>query len=202
MSLIELSWTAKKKSLFSEFKNAKLKGKRIRRHVFTCFVRCTLKNFLFICRGEIELVKCSLHIPLLNLSQSLITYWQYIGATVVVEDFVPKFRKSLSHQEFQPHPVHPNYENNTWSKTNNNNKTTTTHDSFRYNQIKIYLTPSNTFPSHSRLLPLSVCIDPSPSIISLDFLLWAETSWLFIHTSMLRGIKGSWAWWRWVDLDF
>ena len=109
---------SKKKSWFSEFKNAKLKGKRVRRHVFTCFVRCTLKNFLFICRGEIELLKCSLHIPLLNLSQSLITYWQYIGATVVVEDFVPKFRKSLSHQEFQPHPVHPNYENNTWSNTN------------------------------------------------------------------------------------
>ena len=114
--LVKERYQSKKKSWFSEFKNAKLKGKRIRKHVFTCFVRCTLKNFLFICRGEIELVKCSLHIPLLNLSQSLITYWQSIGATV--EDFVPKFRKSFSHQEFQPHPVHPNYENNTWSNNN------------------------------------------------------------------------------------
>ena len=73
-------------------------------------------SFSFVDRWEIELVKCSLHIPLLNLSQSLITYWQSIGATI--EDFAPKFGKSLSHQEFQPHPVHPNYENNTWSNKN------------------------------------------------------------------------------------
>ena len=86
---------------------------------------------------------------------------------------------------------------------------TKTHDSFRYNQIKIYLTPSNTFPSHSRLLPLSVWIDPSPfSIISIDFLLWAETSRLYIHTSKYTNsvfegdIKRNGAWLRWVDLGF
>ena len=80
---------------------------------------------------------------------------------------------------------------------------------FPYNQIKIYLTPSNTFPSHSRLLLLSVWIDPSPfSIISINFLLWAETSRLFIHVHqntlilMMRGIKRSWAWLRLVDLNF
>ena len=130
-------------------------------------------SFSFVDRWEIELVKCSLHIPLLNLSQSLITYWQSIGATV--EDFVPRFRKSFSHQEFQLYPVHPNYTILDQTKI---------HDSFRYNQIKIFLTPSNTFPSHSRLLPLSVWIDPSPfSIISINFLLWAETSRLFVHTS-------------------
>ena len=50
--LVKERYQSKNKSLFSEFKNAKLKGKRIRKHVFTCFVRCTLKNFLFICGNE------------------------------------------------------------------------------------------------------------------------------------------------------
>ena len=159
---------SKKKSWFSEFKNTKLKGKRIRKHVFTCFVRCTLKNFLFICRWEIELVKCSQHIPLLNLSQSLITYWQSIGATKLDQ--------------------------------------TKTHDSFR--QIKIYFTPSNTFPSHSRLLPLSERIDPSllPLFPSTFYCERKYLDFSYIHQNtlipMLRGIKRSRAWLRLVDLDF
>ena len=107
----------KKEILIFRIQKCKIERETNSETCFHLFCQMHSEEFPFhLWKWEIELVKCSLHIPLLNLSQSLITYWQSIGATI--EDFVPKFRKSFSHQEFQPHPVHPNYENNTWSNKN------------------------------------------------------------------------------------